>query len=467
MDVYIEKPVETGLFVSAIHEAAGITLSGGLRYDRFDSRASRPSGFPRISSMPGFDPAHPTALFKRDRAHGQFSPRVSASYALGDATMLRFGYAREAELPEFGLLFAGVNTDLTSTNFSYVFGTDMGYAQTDHLEIGIRRALRPDLVLGAALYNKALRNQVTEQFLPLFDPVKKQQSDLLFYTDSAREQIRGLDLGLFARLGEHARLTLAYAYADAKYVAVALGFPVTSTDVRVPYTRPHTLSATVQGGLPSDWKRGSPLAFLLQDVSVGAAFRYGSGTAYGKCPPFPQNVGALSGFCGGPPFGTLPAYRILDLRIARGIAVGRTRLSAFVDARNLLNWKNITTVFAASGATSNLQDQSAAWAGDSNDFASEAQQNGHFLPNGTMDLTFGGTANPRAACGGWKRRDGLEAEPNCVSFIRAEERFGNGDHVYTVAEQKRASLAFYETSRGLQNFTGSGRRVRLGLELEW
>jgi hypothetical protein len=36
-----------------------------------------------------------------------------------------------------------------------------------------------------------------------------------------------------------------------------------------------------------------------------------------------------------------------------------------------------------------------------------------------------------------------------------------------MAEQSRASEAFYLVARGLQNFTSSGRRLRFGLEVQF
>jgi hypothetical protein len=52
-----------------------------------------------------------------------------------------------------------------------------------------------------------------------------------------------------------------------------------------------------------------------------------------------------------------------------------------------------------------------------------------------------------------------------VYLIRAEERYGDGDHVFTLAEQRRASDAFYAVDRGPHNFTGDPRRLRLGVEV--
>ena len=59
------------------------------------------------------------------------------------------------------------------------------------------------------------------------------------------------------------------------------------------------------------------------------------------------------------------------------------------------------------------------------------------------------------------------AAPNCVYLIRAEQRFGHGDGVFTIAEQHRASDANYAVAAGLNNFTGSPRRVRVGFEINF
>ena len=82
-----------------------------------------------------------------------------------------------------------------------------------------------------------------------------------------------------------------------------------------------------------------------------------------------------------------------------------------------------------------------------------------------MDLTFGGVGDPRTGCGNWVAADLRPAAPNCVYLIRAEQRFGDGDHVFTVDEQRRASDAFYRFERGIQTFTDEPRRLRLGIEV--
>src|SRR5207247_3778332 len=94
-DAYIERPVRWNAFVEDRLDLGDVVVVGGLRYDWYDSRASRPYAsdtaghhyqFPRVSSMPGFDPSDPTAHFVRDRSHHYLSPRVQVSFPVSDRT---------------------------------------------------------------------------------------------------------------------------------------------------------------------------------------------------------------------------------------------------------------------------------------------------------------------------------------------------------------------------------------------
>ena len=130
-------------------------------------------------------------------------------------------------------------------------------------------------------------------------------------------------------------------------------------------------------------------------------------------------------------------------------------------------WRNVTRVFAQTGTTSNAAERDGNRRADAASLAAEASLNGVLLADSTVDLTFGGAQDPRTGCGGWQASHGSDATPNCVYLILAEERFGNGDHLFTPAEQTRAADALYLVGRGLQNVTGSGRRVRNGLAVQF
>ena len=52
-------------------------------------------------------------------------------------------------------------------------------------------------------------------------------------------------------------------------------------------------------------------------------------------------------------------------------------------------------------------------------------------------------------------------------LVRAEQRFGNGDGLYTTDEQTRAFNSYYGSFRNRNFFTDAPRRVRLGLEVNF
>jgi len=159
----------------------------------------------------------------------------------------------------------------------------------------------------------------------------------------------------------------------------------------------------------------------------------------------------------------LPAFRQLDLRVSQGLRVAGRTLTAFADARNVLNFRNVRQVYAATGTTASPAEAQLSFSSDSITYASEAKANGAYLPNGAVDLSFAGAGN--AGCAPWVTQSGAPGAPDCISLVRAEERFGNGDRLFDVSEQQRASAAAYAAVRGAQLLTDAPRRVRVGVQI--
>ena len=58
--------------------------------------------------------------------------------------------------------------------------------------------------------------------------------------------------------------------------------------------------------------------------------------------------------------------------------------------------------------------------------------------------------------------------PNCVYLSRAEARWGNGNGIFTLPEQLRASNALYFANLAAPTFFyGAGTQLRLGIELNF
>ncbi len=139
----------------------------------------------------------------------------------------------------------------------------------------------------------------------------------------------------------------------------------------------------------------------------------------------------------------------------------------YLDARNILNFTNVLTQYVTTaGITSEIERQQN-FSADSTRNAAEGLQNAAYDEGtGAMDLTFGGAGH--AGCAGWVNSGNTPSVPNCMYLVRAEQRYGNGDGIYTVAEQLNASNALYYANQAAPTyFYGAGTWLRLGVEFSF
>ena len=197
---------------------------------------------------------------------------------------------------------------------------------------------------------------------------------------------------------------------------------------------------------------------MLSSVGVFATFRYTSGTAYTKCPA-ETGTRASSPATSAPAssralFGArLPASSSWTCKFTKGFGLGGLDITGYLDARNVLNFKNILNVFAGPTTCVNNARERASRTSPPTARASRTKraQRDALLADGAIDLRFGG-ARSAAGCGNWvSTRATILTAPNCVYLIRAEERYGNGDHIFTIAEQRRPQMRC--TTTGARAFT--------------
>ncbi len=496
-DIYLEKPIRWNAFAEDRLDLGDVVLVGGLRYDWFHTRASRPVGFPLITTNPAYDPTNPDAffndpaLFAKDKSHSYLSPHVQVSFPVTDRTNFRLSYAHQVQVPDFGVVLQGINADINLTNTNNVYGADVDFGKSITFEFGIRHAFSDDMVLDLAAYNKDNLSNAANRLISLPDPSTGAVGNVRLLTNADFGNTRGLDVRLDRRFGNLFNGTLSYSFQDAKntgsdpdtYVdfgsrvlnALAGGNqPPPQAILPTDFSRPHSLAAAASLSFPTDWRQGTALGSVFRDFGVFATFRYSSGTPYTKCNAGSTDQDVVSGdncdreFPEGLNASRLPAFKTLDMRFTKGFGIGGVDLTAYLDARNILNFRNIIQVFTATNDIRNQEEAEAEFQANQDEYLQEATASGvPVSDDGSIDLAFDGLADPRQGCDGWVTADGVPASPNCVYLIRAEERYGDGDHVFDVSEQRRASDALYTLIRGVHNFTGAPRRVRLGLELNF
>jgi hypothetical protein len=158
----------------------------------------------------------------------------------------------------------------------------------------------------------------------------------------------------------------------------------------------------------------------------------------------------------------MPWSKFVDLRLNKGIRIGRLDWTLYADIRNLFNFQNVIAVFAQTGDVTNPANRLKQLGSEQATLANEASQNNAFN-QGDHSVILNGTLGA-APCAAWK---GDAGPVDCVLLQRTEARWGNGDGIFTVAEQQRALDAWYNSFNGPQRFYGSPRQIRVGAELNF
>jgi outer membrane receptor for ferrienterochelin and colicin len=492
-DAYKEQPIRWNAFVEDRLDLGDVVVVGGLRYDFYDSRASRPDGFPAISTMPGFDPDNPTALFKRDQSHDYVSPHVQVSFPVTDRTNFRLSYAHQVQSPDLGAILTGINTDINRSNPNQVYGADLDFGRTIAFEFGVRHAFNDDMVLDIAAYNRDVLSDAAGRTVSVADPTAQNSlTEIRVLTNADFGNTRGVDVRLDRRFGNYFSGTLAYTFQQAKNTGddpiTYLGFgsrivsqigggnsPPPQAILTTSSNRPHTLAFAGSLSFPGDFQQGTAVGTIFRNTGIYVTGRYTSGTSYTGCvntsvnsvliavdagTSSPCSTGDLSSDFNGL---RLPGLKQLDARFTKGFGLGALNMTAYADVRNILNFTNVIRIFQGNGDIKNAVEYTADSTIASNSLRNEANQNGAFdEETQTIDLSGGA-----GGCGEWLNQSGAPSAPNCVYLVRAEQRFGNGDGEYTLDEQTRAFNSYYNSFRNKNFFTDRPRQVRLGLEVNF
>ncbi len=486
-DIWLAKPVRYNAFVEDRLDLGDVVLVGGLRYDFYDVNSSKWRDFPRISSRPGFTTdslaANPSAFFEPYKSHDYISPHIQVAFPVTERTNFRLSYAQQVQTPDFSVVLQGSNTDLSITNTNNNYGTDLDFGKSIIFEFGVRHAFSDDMVLDLTVYNKDNLANPAGRLVSLIDNLGGDPNDIRLTVNQDFGNTRGMDLRLDRRFGNLFNGFLSYSYQDAKntgtdpYTYINFGSrilagiggsasPPPQAAQPTNISRPHSIGGAFALNFPSDFRQGSVVGAVLNRLGANATFRYASGTPYSRCDIDDSGSDDVrSGTpCGQTLAGDynaarLPAYKEFNLRVTKGFQLGALDLTAYADARNLFNFKNISRVYTQTGDVRNQNAIDKAWTTDSVDYAKFARANSARANDGSISLPN------QAGCGTWVTDANVPTPPACYYYIKAEQRFGNGDGVYTLAEQRRTSDQGNLATFHISNFAFGGRVLRFGMEV--
>jgi hypothetical protein len=485
-DIWAAKPVRYNVFVEDRLDLGDVVLVGGLRYDYFDIGADKWKDFPRISSAPGFSEENLENYLEPYESHDYISPHIQVAFPVTDRTNFRLSYAQQVQTPDASVVLFGSNTDLGITNTNNNYGTDLDFGKTILFEFGVRHAFNDDMVLDVTVYNKDNLSNAAGRLVGAIDPRTNSRVDLRQTVNADFGNTRGIDLRIDRRFGNIFNGVVSYSYQDARntgddpFTYINFGSRITSaiTGSAAPppqaaqpvgFSRPHSLAAQFAFNFPADFSEGTVVGAIMSRMGVFGTARYASGTPYTRCDPTLDDDLAVTS---GNPCNTLggdfnaarlPTFKNVDLRVTKGFRVGSLDLTAYADARNVFNIKNILAVFSQTGTTTSARLAANLWSTDSATFASAATANGIYDGN-SGDITLPGSDSE---CGSWVTTGNNPSPTTCYFYRKGEQRFGNGDGVYTLAEQRRASDINNDDTFHINRFAGGGRVLRFGMEVNF
>ncbi len=447
-DLFTARPKRLGVFAEDCLRLADAVIDLGVRYDRINPGGDLPIT-PAFIGSSGSALWNPNAatddtayansvarVFRRARTKTAVSPSIQFTYPIGTRTDIRLGYSRHIAPPTWGTFFVHSNNDLAFTNLFDLFGRDLDFVVASLIEGGARYAV------GRTAFNIGLFRKDLPVYGGTLTQFKDPRDTNSTFTVSTvkpftNTHAQGIDLGVEWR-GGWVTATGAYSLTHTTTQPIS-GFimsgPFTTQDLAI--------VATLQ--IPNDWKSGTVLGVIARDVQLQAFGRAQSGMPYTRL--LNNGLGTLAtdgGFGAGVGPGTpngsqLPSLKRLDLRIAKSVRTADHDWSIYVDARNLLDFANVTNLFAETGDTANPANRErtigspANASGEYGALWNEAQTAGALAADKSVDLS---------GCASW----GSPAD--CVALTRVERRFGNGDKVFTLAEQQRTFNAFYHDFLG-------------------
>ncbi len=487
INAYHETPVRYGAYVEDRLDLGDVVIVGGLRYDYYDSRASYPFTPGRISTDSGtFNPYQPDAKFLLAPTHNAWSPRVQVSFPVTERTNFRLSYAHQVQTPDFDLMFRGINTDLSVTNQNQSYGRDLSFGKTIIFEFGIRHAFSQDMVLDVAAYNKDKIADLAGRLLQLADPAKNgETSDFRVLTNADFGNVRGVDVRLDRRFSNLFSGSVAYTFQVARntgsdpftyfntlarQISTLTGETNPPPQAALPTDDNRTNNIVGSGSLsfPTDWKKGTTLGTVLRNVGAFVTFRFASGLPYTRV--FPAAEGVTPGGFGlegnaveSLNSSTRPWFKDVSLRVTKGFRVGGVDWTAFGEARNIFDFKNIVSLFTEVGDVTYPDLQARYDSEQVTLLRSEAASAGALVGSSVDFNLLGG-------CENWQGRNAgnFSSGPvDCVLLERAEARYGNGDGVFTPAEYNAAFNSWYNLQNAPSRFYGPGRRVRFGFEISF
>jgi outer membrane receptor for ferrienterochelin and colicin len=336
----------------------GSILSLGLRWDFLDPRAERPV----VEFIPSSNNEFKQKIigYKRTSLKQQFSPRIAFAAPMGPNNMFFLNFGYYFQYPLFEYLYTGINPpQIQSGARSVLTGNpDLDPEKTIAWEIGYKHAVTDHYVGSITYFKKNVKNQIDSKTLIPFDSKAGGDYGFAQYVNNAEADAEGIEFILSRERDEMLSGSISYTYmvtegtsevANQSINLAQWGFPIRATTFPLSWDQRHSVKLDLETKLPYDIVLNGIVWFNSPKPYTFFPTRDGFSPVDSSKDFVPNNARMKNVL-----FTNIKFTREFTFDNLQGFSV-----IVYLDARNVLNTKNIKWVDSNGRIGGELSDPSA------------------------------------------------------------------------------------------------------------
>ncbi len=337
INIYRKKPFEGAGYIQDKIEFETIVLNLGLRFDAFDAATSYPKD--------PFNPTNPSLTPLKTEIQSMLSPRVGIAYPVRDNMVFHFTYGQFFQRPEYQTLYNNLERAFANRGTTLFGSPTLEPQKTSSYEIGIMTTLSEGTTTQVTFFSKKIENLIGVAWIYL-------PHAYAFYVNEDFATVKGFELSTKTRL-ENISFAVNYTFSVAKgssssqqerYTSVYNIVGVQSLRfLPLDFDQRHTANAQLALDFGKDDGPFGILPEVFERTTFNFIGQYGSGLPYTFNPARSIYVPEQNN-------SRLPGTFTVDLFARKAFTFGPVQFGVFFDVRNLLNRKNVNSVYSATGS---------------------------------------------------------------------------------------------------------------------
>lgn len=346
VNLYRKKPTEGAAYAQDKIEFETIVLNLGLRYDFFDAATSYPAD--------PFNPKNSLQQPLQTEMQSTLSPRLGIAYPVTDNMVFHFTYGQFFQKPEYQTLYNNLEREFANRGTTLFGSPTLKPEKTSSYELGLMATLGASASGQVTFFSKKIENLIGVAWIYL-------PHAYAYYVNEDFATVKGCEISTKVRL-RNVSFSLNYTYSVAKgssstqqerYSSVYNIVGVQSLRfLPLDFDQRHTGNVQIAVAFAKDEGPFGHSTSIFENTSCNLIAQYGSGL------PYTFNA-ARSIYVAEPNNARLPERITLDLYVRKAFALGPLEVGVFVDVRNLLNKRNVVSVYSATGSPDVSGDESS------------------------------------------------------------------------------------------------------------